>query len=80
MSLSWQKWPKLVLSIRHIIFSFELGKIWAQDHSLHQDGDEYFISDRLSFFQRRENEEIISVESFESEYEAILIIDTQKQA
>ena len=53
----------------------ELGEIQDRENELHGDGDEYFISDRLSFHTRRENEEIISIPKSVGTYSAILIID-----
>jgi len=54
----------------------ELTKQWAIAHNLHSgDEEEYYISDRLSFYTRREGEEIISVNPEEDSFNAILIID-----
>lgn len=53
----------------------ELGKAWMKQHNFEEDNNEYFISDRLSFFKRRQKEEIISTKGFESKYWAIMIID-----
>ena len=54
----------------------ELTKQWAIAHNLHRsDDDEYFISDRLNFYTRREGEEVISVNPEEDSFNAILIID-----
>ncbi len=53
----------------------ELGEIQCRENKLHEDGDEYFISDRLSFHTRRENEEVISINQSVGTYSAILIID-----
>ena len=54
----------------------ELTKQWAIAHNLHRgDDEEYFISDRLSFYTRRAGEEIISINSEEDSFNAILIID-----
>jgi hypothetical protein len=54
----------------------ELSKQWAIAHHLHRGDDEdYCISDRLSFYTRREGEEIISINPGEDSFNAILIID-----
>ncbi len=52
----------------------ELGKLWAKQNNIEEE-DEHFISDRLSFYKRRNGEEIISKELMESKFWAILIID-----
>ncbi|MCD4792359.1 MAG: hypothetical protein K8R54_03935 [Bacteroidales bacterium] len=53
----------------------ELGKLWTKQVKLDKEGDEYFISDRLSFYKRRIGEDIISIEENEDKLWAILIID-----
>lgn len=53
----------------------ELGKVWAKQNNVDEDDDEHFICDRLSFFKRRDNEELISAEQFKDRHWAILIID-----
>lgn len=47
----------------------------ATDLHLHEDGDEYYISDRLSFYSIREGEEVVAPELFDSDYFANLYID-----
>lgn len=37
--------------------------------------EEYFISDRLSFYKKRENEEVVNIEMYDESFSAILIID-----
>jgi len=54
----------------------ELTKQWAIAHNLHRsDDEEYYISDRLSFYTRREGEEVISINPEVDSVNAILIID-----
>ncbi|MBK6399657.1 MAG: hypothetical protein IPP27_12920 [Bacteroidetes bacterium] len=53
----------------------ELGEFQDRENKFHEDGDQYFISERLSFHTRRENEEVISITQFMTTYSAILIID-----
>jgi hypothetical protein len=53
----------------------ELGQLWAKKNNLDEDDDEYFISDRLSFYQLRDGENIISTNENENQFSAILIID-----
>jgi len=53
----------------------ELGQLWARQNNLEEEGDEHFISDRLSFYKRRDGEEIVSKEQFENKFWAILTID-----
>ena len=60
------------------LYSFQppsLGIKEAKDMHLHNEGDEYFISDRLSFHLKRENEEVVATDLIESPYCAYLIID-----
>ena len=45
----------------------------AQGH--YTEGDEYYISDRLSFYKRREGEEVITINEAEDSYNSLLIID-----
>jgi hypothetical protein len=52
----------------------ELGEQQAIDNNLHDDRDEYFISDRLSFYTIRENEDLFTIDD-EHNYSAILTID-----
>lgn len=59
-------------------YSFQtaaLGLKQSIDLHFHQDGDEYFISDCLSFHSRLGTEEIISSDLFDTPYFAILIVD-----
>ena len=53
----------------------ELGLLWARYYYLEEEEDEHLLSDRLSFYTRREGEEIIKEERIESLFEAKLIID-----
>jgi len=52
----------------------ELGEKWAKHHQIDEEDDEHFISDRLSFYKRRPNEPIVSIDD-NDEFSAILIID-----
>ena len=51
-----------------------LGEKWAKHHQIDEEDDEHFISDRLSFYKRRPDEPIISIDD-NDEFSAILIID-----
>jgi hypothetical protein len=51
----------------------ELGQKEAKENNLHEEGDEYFISDRLSFYTKQEVEEIVTIDKYKEC--AILIID-----
>lgn len=54
----------------------ELGKQWAISNNLHRsDDEEYFISDRLSFYTRRKGEDIVTADITDDPYAATLIID-----
>ena len=54
----------------------ELGRQWAKAHNLHDDADdEYFISDRLSFYTRREGEFVVDAKIDSDPYGAVLTID-----
>lgn len=53
----------------------EDGKNWAKLNNLNGENDEYFISDRLSFYKLREGENIISANEYENQHCAILVID-----
>jgi len=53
----------------------ELGQLWAKKNNLDEDTDEHFISDRLSFYKLRNEENIISINENENQFCAILIID-----
>lgn len=54
----------------------EIGKNWAMQHNLHEEDEEHFISDRLSFYKLRDGEYVISTNETENNFWAILIIDT----
>ncbi len=59
-------------------FSFqspELGRLWGKHTKLGEEDDEQYISDRLSFFTRREGEEIVPNNINENGFWAILMID-----
>ncbi len=53
----------------------ELGRLWAEQNNLDEERDEYFISDRLSFYKLRDGESVISTNENEDKFCAILIID-----
>ena len=53
----------------------ELGLQMDKENNLHEDGDEYYINDRLSFHTRREGEDVITINPYEKSFYAILIID-----
>jgi hypothetical protein len=59
-------------------FSFqtpELGREWAKHNNISDDTDGHLISDRLSFFTRRESELIDIIEKGENQFCALLTID-----
>jgi hypothetical protein len=59
-------------------FSFqtpELGQQWEKQKKLSEDADDHFISDRLSYFIRREAEEIAVLKKDEEQFWALLTID-----
>ena len=53
----------------------ELGLQMDKENNLHEDGDEYYISDKLSFHTRREGEDVITINQYDKSFYAILIID-----
>jgi len=55
----------------------ELCQKWASEHKLHENGDEYYIGDRLSFHRLRQNEsnDPLPADFMDSPYEAHLVID-----
>jgi len=59
----------------HSFSTPELGEQWVKDHNLQEEDDEYNISDRLSFYTRRDNVEVISINNDVKQYETTLIID-----
>jgi hypothetical protein len=59
-------------------FSFQtpgLGRQWAKENNLDEDTDDHFISDRLSFFTRRDGEQIDIIKKNEKQFWALLTID-----
>lgn len=62
-----QKFEKEKISGIRFWYNFqtpEFGKEWAIANNLHRsDDEEYFISDRLSFYTRREREVIVDLSS-----------------
>ena len=74
-----QKFEKQKISGIRLWYNFqtpELGKEWAISNNLHRsDDEEYFISDRLSFYTRREGEDIVDAVTTNDPYNATLIID-----
>ena len=60
------------------LYSFQcqtLGQRQAIERNIHGDGDEYYISARLSFHRIRPNEEVVAVDLFNTPYYAELVID-----
>lgn len=58
------------------LYSFqtpELGKLWAIQNNLDEEGEEHFISDRLSFFKIRKQENLYTL--IQNDFWAILTID-----
>lgn len=53
----------------------ELGQQFEKENNLYKEGDEYYISDRLSFHTRRDGEQVITIDNNEKSFGAILIID-----
>jgi hypothetical protein len=60
------------------VFSYqtpEMGKEFSKGMNHHQEGDKYYVSDRLSFHKRRDGEEVISIDEKDDSHWAILVID-----
>jgi hypothetical protein len=53
----------------------EMGKQHAISENIHEEGDEYFISDRLSFYTRTKEEDLEGVEFDDNLFWAKMIID-----
>lgn len=49
----------------------------AVEKNIHDDGDEYHISDRLSFHYLRQNEEVINDDFFKTPYCALLCLEVK---
>jgi hypothetical protein len=67
-------------NIENIQFTYsfqspEMGRAEAIENNIHDDGDEYFISDRLSFHLNRHGQNVVSEELFQHEHSAFLKID-----
>lgn len=59
-------------------FSFqtpELGQQFAKANHLDELGDKHYISDRLSFYKRRENEVVVTLNQSDNSFCALMIID-----
>jgi hypothetical protein len=59
-------------------FSFqtpELGRQHAKANNVDEDDDQYFISDRLSFYTRRAGEEVVTIDQSDKSFCALLVID-----
>ena len=59
-------------------YSFQtpkLGRLQSQKHRLHQKGDTYYVSDRLSFYTLRKGAGLTPKELFENPFYAMLLID-----
>lgn len=79
LTLLADKFHKEKISGIRFWYSFqtpELGQGWAMQNKLHEEDDEYFISDRLSFYKLRDGENVISINETENSFWAILTIDT----
>ena len=78
MTLLADKFQKANINGIRFWYSFqtpELGRLWAKQNNLDEEDDEYFVSDRLSFYKLREGENIISTNENENQFWAILTID-----
>ena len=78
LTLLAEKFKKEKLKGIRFWYSFqtpELGQLWTKLNNLENEDNEHFISDRLSFYKRRNNEEVFSTEEFENSHWAFLIID-----
>lgn len=64
-------WVRFWLSFQ----TCKMSEKFAKDHWLHETWDEYYSSDRLSFFTKREWEEVVSSNFENSQSSAIFIID-----
>jgi len=53
----------------------ELGRAWEKRNNFYEEDNECFISDRLSFYKVRDNEDVILENGIEDDFMAILIID-----
>ncbi len=53
----------------------ELGRLWAKQNNIEEEDDEYFISDRLSFYKLRDGDNVISTNETENKFWAKLTID-----
>jgi len=49
----------------------ELCRLWAEQTNLDEEDDEYFISDRLSFYKLRDGENVMSTSENENQFCAI---------
>jgi hypothetical protein len=73
-----EKFQKEKISGVRFTFSFQtpkLGQQWAKQNNLNEDSDDHFISDRLSFFGRRDGEQINIIKKDENQFWALLTID-----
>ena len=73
-----KKFEQQQISGVRFLYSFqskELGQAEAIEKNAHEDGDEYYISDRLSFHHVRQNEEVLPDDFFNTPYYACLILD-----
>lgn len=78
LSLLATKFQECNLENIRFVFSFqtpEMGKEWSMEMNHHQEGDNYYVSDRLSFHKRRHGEEVISIGENDNSHWAILVID-----
>lgn len=73
-----KKFEQQKISGMRFLYSFqskEIGKSEAVEKNIHDDGDEYHISDRLSFHYLRQNEEVINDDFFDTPYCALLCLE-----
>ena len=73
-----EKFQKEKINGIRFTFSFqtpELGRQWAKENNLDEDAGDHFISDRLSFFTRRNGEQIDMIKKGEKRFWALLTID-----
>lgn len=73
-----RKFEQQHISGVRLLYSFQsrqLGQAEAIENNIHSDGDEYHISDRLSFHRVRQHEEVVADDFFDTPYYALLILD-----
>ena len=68
-----EKFQKEKINDMRFWFSFQTPELGIK--STNRPDEEHFISDRLSFYKRRENEEVVNLEIHDESFCAMLIID-----